>query len=259
MQLCSPIIMSQISNLLGINMSVASNIIPSGKMHVMSPIVGFPSNARISKPVIFGIDIPIFYPAVNPLGTVVLIGQDPLRNPKDRVLKDTKLGYINKGINPSDVIIGTPFALHFFNNPNGIPKSYKFVHMYNDIVNGYLTKGYNVYLTDISKLYVKESQSNGNSSFKVLMRDPNYQKACVDLLCSEISQLKKVVGCIFLGKTAHKIIENELKKCPCINNIKKVINHPSDTRSGTGHWDGDFKIDPHCSSAKISKILDLVP
>lgn len=273
MQLCSPRIMQLIESVLGLSSNqlcantILCNDLLSGKMHNMIPPVSFPTIKGIPNPVIFGIDIPIFYPADEPIGTVVLIGQDPLRNPNNIILTNNGHGYINTPYNspnkPSDVIVGTPFALHLYNNPNGIPQSYKFLPMYNDIVDGYLAKGYNVYLTDISKLYIKDANAKANDSFKVLMKDP-YRQDCVNLLCEEIFELQKtqkVVGCIFYGTTAYNRIKMQLRNCSFMNNIT-IMNpiHPSDMHYGKGHWNSlTPQIDPHNFVAKARYIVNLIP
>jgi len=255
---CSPKTLNAIDKVLKTNLTSALSDLSIGKMHVTDAHDLFA--AFNINPVIAGVDVPIIiYPSEVPSNkTVVLIGQDPLRNPNDTVLKNPD--YINNtNFSPSDVIVGTPFAMHFGLNSNGFPSTYTFVPMYCQIIDGYLDKGYNVYLTDISKLYIKDSSSKGNNSFIKLMSDKQYLQDSVRLLYEEVKILGNVAACIFLGKTAHKRIRKELANYPSLSQLSIVINHPSDTRMGKGHWDKDQGIDPHDSSAKARKIIGLVP
>ena len=86
---------------------------------------------------ITGIDIPVLIPACKSDRTIMIIEQDPLRNPKEFSRK-----YSTSELR-KNAIVGTPNALH-----SGKP-----VCFYLELV-GELTKlGWNVYLTDAFKIY----------------------------------------------------------------------------------------------------------
>lgn len=86
-----------------------------------------------------GIDFPILYSADKNDKTVVIVALDPLRS-----------------VPESDISIAAPFALHRFEFRN---KKQKAVF---DLIKKLVEVGYNVYVTDIYKLYMK----NGNENYK---------------------------------------------------------------------------------------------
>lgn len=93
--------------------------------------------ASIPGQIITGIDIPIFIRSFKSDKTIMIIEQDPLRNPK------VFLPIYGALVLSQNAIVGTPNALH----------SSKPVNFYLKLVEGLTKKGWNVYLTDTFKIY----------------------------------------------------------------------------------------------------------
>ena len=88
-----------------------------------------------------GIDIPVMLRQKNTDNIIVILGQAPLRNNKDK--------------DPNDnIVFGTPYAVHLNKN---YPSSCK---VYKTIFDGLLNKNYSVYLTDIIKDWWKDRKWN---------------------------------------------------------------------------------------------------
>ena len=140
--------------------------------------------------IITGIDIPILVrnnQAEKTEGTVMIIEQDPLRNPKDPNLRP-----FSPFKNP---IIGTPNALHF--NPIAYPNS----KIYRDIVDYILSKKHDVYLTDANKIYTPYGKND--NPIKRYSHDDQAQR----LLDKEISIINpKVI--LLVGNTAQYAFNN---------------------------------------------------
>lgn len=98
---------------------------------------------------LIGIDIPVMVKDGEkdgePQKTIAIVSQDPLRNDKDSMLP-------NSG-NSGNVIVGTPFALHY------TVDCYPQTAVYREIIKLLLRKGYAVYLTDARKIYPKMKNS----------------------------------------------------------------------------------------------------
>jgi len=100
---------------------------------------------------LIGVDLPLLFKSDNPNAeTVVIIGIDPLRKRKD--FRDFKLG---------NVIIGTPYAFHstYYRESKGRTKSYY------DFVKHIVSKGYNVYVTDIFKIWMNDFERTERHRF----------------------------------------------------------------------------------------------
>lgn len=94
-----------------------------------------------------GVDIPIMVTDnVKPphKGTVVLLAQDPLRNPN---------GLMLRGCNFQRPIVGTPFAFHYQLQYYSQTDVYRVVIRGNNTIIGLLSKGYQVYVTDVWKTW----------------------------------------------------------------------------------------------------------
>ncbi|MHC5748171.1 MAG: uracil-DNA glycosylase family protein [Nostoc sp.] len=115
---------------------------------------------------LIGVDIPsILEQNDNLLGkrTVVILGQDPRRQSKERVEKIT---------------IGTPYALHL----NYCREKHRSTRLYFDLIRVLLNEGYRVYLTDVFKIWVSES-NNGNHNIPLIEQD---QKRFIKILKAEL-------------------------------------------------------------------------
>jgi len=94
-------------------------------------------------PDLVGFDVPVLVKSSCPenKGTVVILGQDALRDPKDPLLN---------GINTNtDIVVGLPYAIAF-------DQDYKQVADYHNLIKAILDGGYDVYLTDIWKSWDKD-------------------------------------------------------------------------------------------------------
>lgn len=149
------------------------------------------SGSKEDKPA--GIDIPILVNTsiAHPKSTIVLLGQDPLRNDKD----------IDCEKKSDNVFIGTPYRFH---HPDGL---YKPSLIYHQLVEELTTKGHSVYLTDVSKYYPSKSKN---------------PKDCVmsnaEMLIRELECLEGNLTLILSGKRA------ELIYCNDKNGLKAVVD-----------------------------------
>ena len=102
-----------------------------------------------------GVDIPILVTDNNEpphKGTVVLLAQDPLRNvKKDDMLKSCTLS--NGCLIGQNPIVGTPFAFHYQPQFYSQTEAYRVVIRGNNTIMGLLSKGYQVYVTDVWKTW----------------------------------------------------------------------------------------------------------
>lgn len=107
----------------------------------------------IQNPDIIGVDLPVLIEnkVKNPKEIVVILGQDPLRDKTD-----SQVNSINPTL-PNDVIVGTPYAVHF-------PNTYKGVKLYHDIFD-YILGKYPVYLTDILKFHSNRNSKNDFNTY----------------------------------------------------------------------------------------------
>ena len=152
----------------------------------------FPANGYS----LIGIDIPVMVKDGKPQKTIAIVSQDPLRNDKDSMLP-----------NSGNVIVGTPFALHYKVN------CYPQTAVYRDIIKKLLHKGYAVYLTDARKIYPKMKNS---------------KQAEINFLFNELNNQIKPDHIITFGSVAKDYLSNY--------SSSHVINllHPS--QSNWDHW-----------------------
>ena len=168
---------NQIANFLGFGNNLPAKIFSDldvGKMSVVysrgTKINGLiTNNGLMINPIIIGVDVPVFCtPDTGPANkTIMLVGQDPLRNIKsDHKLHD--LDYMSTTYyKNTDIIVGTRYALHFTKNPAFEEDKSKVFKMYESTVDGIVKKGYNVYLTDVSKIFIHEKDVKPNSVLKI--------------------------------------------------------------------------------------------
>lgn len=110
--------------------------------HKAPGVSGTLQGAIVPGAAITGLDIPVLISDnFESKGTVMIIEQDPLRNPNDPLLAPLKSYF------PTHAIVGTPNALHY--NVSVTPHT----NIYRCIVDYILNKHYNVYITDANKLY----------------------------------------------------------------------------------------------------------
>ena len=113
-------------------------------------------------PDLVGFDVPVLVksPCSVNKGTVVILGQDALRDSDDPLLN---------GINTNtEIVVGLPYAIVF-------DRKYKQVAIYHRLIESVLKGGYNVYLTDIWKSWTEGSQDKKDEWI-----DGNPYKDCLD-------------------------------------------------------------------------------
>lgn len=168
---------------------------------------GRASNHLANKSII-GLDMPVLVTDPNrkeeSKGTVVILAQDPLRGSSKSTVQTAK-----------DIILGLPFALQD-GNAKGCTSVIRGSN--NSIVEHLISKGYDVYLTDIFKLYMRDLQNNK------VYPGQNLYNEYLDLLRQELKQ----VGPAFvltIGKEASRVMG---MFCPFVHNLV----HPSNNNNG---------------------------
>lgn len=185
-----------------------------------------PASNHLTNKSIIGLDMPVL--VTDPKrkeeskGTVVILAQDPLRGSSKSTVQTAK-----------DIVLGLPFALQD-GNAKGCTSVIRGSN--NSIVEHLISKGYDVYLTDIFKLYMRELQNNK------VYPDENLYNEYLDLLRQELKQ----VGPAFvltIGKEASRVMG---MFCPFVHNLV----HPSNNNNG--QWQKLQTANP-----QILKTLDL--
>lgn len=137
-----------------------------------------------------GVDIPILVTDNNEpphKGTVVILAQDPIRNPNDPMLH---------GCNFQRPIVGTPFAFHYQLQYYSQTEAYRVVIRGNNTIIGLLSKGYQVYVTDVwktwdqNKLYRRGRWGITNPHTICLIDEINYIKPNYIILMGNMAQNK---------------------------------------------------------------------
>lgn len=192
----------------------------------------------ISNPDIIGIDLPVLIKDKDSKEIVVILGQDPLRDKTD-----SKVNSINPTL-PNDVIVGTPYAVHF-------PNTYKGVKLYHDIFD-YILGQNPVYLTDILKFHSNRKGNNNRTKndFGTYYKG-GIKKDALNLLKEELEHLKKLgytikYAVLFGGKTQAL---STLFPSTCT-----IVNFPHPSGSANGKW---AKLVEQCTdNYKVNYIID---
>ena len=166
-----------------------------------------PSGSKIVRA---GIDLPIWYGKsdLNKGKKIMLLGIDPLRN-----AATFRKFTANE---ESEVIIGTPYAMHCAEMRKGKTKRYS------DFIKDISQNNF-VYVTDIFKTYYMNETTN-KRSYVEYVTDKEKLNSAIDLLKSEISIVKPDV-IITLGGVACRTINDN--KCPKLSNKTKVLEPQS--------------------------------
>lgn len=194
----------------------------------------------IPNPDIIGVDLPVLIEnkEKNLKEIVVILGQDPLRDKTD-----SKVNSINPTL-PNDVIVGTPYAVHF-------PNTYKGVKLYHDIFD-YILEKYPVYLTDILKFHSNRKGNNNRTKndfgtyYKGVIK-----KGALNLLKEELEHLKNlgytIKYAVLFGGITQALSTLFPPSCTIIN-----FPHPSGTANGK--W---AKLVEQCTdNYKVNYIID---
>lgn len=170
---------------------------------------------------LIGVDIPLFINNNNTNSeTVVIIGIDPLRKRKD--FNDFDHG---------NVILGTPYALHskFYREKRSRTKSYYY------FVKHLVSKGYNVYLTDIFKIWMNDFKKTEKDRFFLSEETFFYEILITEL---EFIQPKVIVA---FGD----LVEEYLKKIKLSEKFE-IIKLPHPSGSNNKKWKTILKEECTC-------------
>lgn len=166
------------------------------------PVSGKPKlKSFLGSKVFVGIDVPVLLnPQKGRSGkTIVIVGESPLRDTKDK--------------NPNDIFLGTPYAVH---QEFGYPSH---CNVYKKILSDLLAMGYSIYLTDIIKVWW---QGKKGKEMKVNDIDRELWKKEIEMIKKGKYGIGKDVFIVAWGKTAKK----ELNKIAEYKNKFKPILHP---------------------------------
>ncbi len=190
-----------------------------------------------------GIDIPVLWTPDEGKApkTVLLLAQDPLRDSDywDEIYTPKQFSDDEK---KNTVIIGTPYALHLSEEiksktlSNGKRKRWN-INVYKKLIEAIVSKGYNVYCTDIFKYYFKQHK------YDILDFDKN-------ILQEEINHLKEygLTHIICMGKKAQKGV------MPILNVVQINVPHP---KAYSQHWTDHFGFEERWSDdKKIEHIVE---
>ena len=158
---------------------------------------------------LIGVDLPLFFKCPEPQAqTVMLVAQDPLRNPDH--FSDFK---------HEDVMIGTPFAQHSSYYREDAQK------VVFTSIKHIIDKNYHVYVTDVYKVWMKDDKKKNNKGHEL----KNESTIFNHLLRKELDIIDpKII--ITLGGVPEKIIKKLSKKFDLDFNIHHLpFIHPSPT------------------------------
>ncbi len=143
---------------------------------------------------IIGVDIPTILELNNDIQdkkTIVILGQDPRR-------------HINKRV--EDIEIATPYALH----SKYCREKHRSTRLYFDFIKVLLEKGYRVYLTDVFKIWISQTD-NGKHNIPLTRED---QERFIKILKLEL-EIFKPIAVITWGQVASE----------AVNRITSSFNH----------------------------------
>ncbi len=157
---------------------------------------------------VIGIDFPSILEKNNEIlekKTIVILGQDPLRKSNTRI---------------EEIEIGTPYSLHVKScRKKGVGSRYF------DFVKVLLDKGYRIYLTDIFKIWVSNSEPSKYQGIRLSKLDEN---RFIQILKTEV-EIFEPLGIITWGKKASDTINR-------LNLSIKHLKFPHPSPSANGEW-----------------------
>jgi hypothetical protein len=168
-------------------------------------IKGLPYTDLKNESYRYGIDLPVFLSKPENKKAVIFISEDPLRGSNE----------------PTDkIILSTPFGIHLSNKDNNPNRRF----YRNEILQDFLVNGYNIYVTDIFKIWIKGSTPKINLRKKEVVYN-NF----IECLKKEISFVKnqynsdeiKIVAFGRPAEFAVRQIENMFESKPT------YLKHPS--------------------------------
>lgn len=165
------------------------------------PIKAKPSLAKIIQGKEFvGIDVPVLLkPTDNDKGkTIVIVGESPLRETKDNNDKEK-------------ILLGTPYAIH---QVFGCPSQ---CNVYKKIFNDLLKEGYSIYLTDIVKIWWRDTKLTVKETYKKI-----FEKELEKL------QMQNPIIVAWGNRASVKLSNMGLDN--------KIFQQPHPSRNGRTHW-----------------------
>lgn len=162
---------------------------------------------------ILGFDVPVLIKTEEKCkGTIAILGQDALRDPKDPLLEDFNT--------KDDIVVGLPYAIAYDHN-------YKQVSVYHNLVKDILDAGYDVYLTDIWKSWDKDHNSRMGK-----WSNYNPHNRCMEDAFKSVN----VDHVVLMGNVA----QNKFKTITTPNSVVEIpVPHLSPAANGT--WRGILK------------------
>jgi hypothetical protein len=174
--------------------------------NTLIPINAKPSLASIIQGKEFvGIDVPVLLePKENKNGkTIIIVGESPLRE-------------TDENNNKEKILLGTPYAIHQkFDSPSQC-------NVYKKILNDLLRVGYSIYLTDIVKIWWKDTKLKYEEDYKTIFG-------------KELEELEKLgiqnSVIVAWGNSASGKLSKMLSK-----KGKEFLKQPHPSRNGWIHW-----------------------
>ncbi|MBE9586547.1 hypothetical protein IM792_19015 [Mucilaginibacter sp. JRF] len=179
-----------------------------------------------------GIDLPIYISKPGNIKNVVVVAEDPLRNPADPLISASK----------EYALLGTPFATHLESMRRALKEYWDFHHEL-------LNNGFNVYITDINKIWLKATTGTKENI------PGDLAEGFKQTLQAEINLLQPDLLVVYGKKAANAIDSMELQ----ISAKRLMFPHPSRTANGT--WKKLFSthypnVEKNCSS--INKVAYMI-
>lgn len=155
-----------------------------------------------------GFDLPLFIKADGNIKNIMIVAEDPLRSQSDPNLIPFR----------SQILLSTPFATH-------LDWCRRALKEYWDFHSTLLDEGYNVYMTDINKIWI---QKDGNSKKERLPNDLiiNFRRT----LQAEIEMINPEV-IVTYGRPAELAL-----KSFSLDSKQKVIHFPHPSKTANGSW-----------------------
>lgn len=154
-----------------------------------------------------GIDLPIFISQDSNTKNVLIVAEDPLRDPTDKLIEVSK----------EHALLSTPFATH-------LDSCRKRLKEYWNFHESLLNNGFNIYITDINKLWLKKSVGVKATLPNDLME--HFKKT----LQAEIKLVNPKMIIVY-GKKAAFALHNMN-----INFKERIVAFPHPSKSANGTW-----------------------
>lgn len=183
--------------------------------------------------IMMGIDFPIWLrkEGEKQKKRIMILGQDPIRNKKYFIKRNVK----------KDVVIGTPYSFHYKKERNG-KKNYW------EIVKLLLDEGYSIYLTDIYKIWAKDSTMDKlYEKFKVILDREIEQVKPKYIITFGKTAAESMIGKQELKKNSFQISTSEVKTWKIQNKLKVIpLLHPVKRNESVGYTESFIRNNLGC-------------